>query len=299
MKVLLLLIAFIFPALTSSAPAQAETSPEKSKYLDVNMESLSKTYWRIGKMDIENDNHIDNFILINQCDVFREYYHNEFQWDKIRQSARQMLDANKRSFPIRLQTVQPLRFGEYNFEKEGFELWADYDIDGMRRQEIMANEFEDEICGYAYNRKIAGYPRGIVAEFSQPITLDIVPVRPEKAERYIQEKAENFKTRDYYQQTEKALYKSRDAYLVLKFKAFAYKGDGESRDGQKLASILSVIEALEVYSDKELTDLLYEREFRKKRTVSSKERELRKKYQERKKLHFENLKKAQETKEVI
>ncbi len=314
MKMLKILAVLLFTACIPPALAQDSITipppqtpenppvktPEAAKiqemrvYEAINMENLSKMYWRIKKLDIENDKHVDNFIAINQCQVYRDYVSNEFQWGEIRESAVKLLEEGKKSFPLRLKTMQPLRFGEYDFKKEGFDIWERYDVNGMRRLEVLVPEFDEEICGFSYSAVIEGYPRGIVIEFSQPLSLDYVPVRPDKAERYIKEKLENYQNRAYYRQTEKALFKTRDAYLVLKFKAFAYKGDTSTRDGYLLANVLSVLEALEVYADPELTDLLYERKFRQSHKVSAKESKMIEEYQARKKKHLEDIKTKKE-----
>ena len=86
-----------------------------------NNKTLSQLYWRMLKMDPEDDQAVDFFMMINECDLYRDYYTNEFEWISIRDAARIFLLENRKDFPIHFEFVQPLRFAEYNLETKEFE----------------------------------------------------------------------------------------------------------------------------------------------------------------------------------
>ena len=58
----------------------------------------------------------------------------------------------------------------------------------------------------------------------------------------------------------------RRVYMVAKVKMFAYKPeDFKGSENYFNAKMLGILETLEIYSDKELTEFLFKKEFRKKR----------------------------------
>ncbi len=250
-------------------------------YESPTVSSLSKLYWRLGKMNINNPAHVNDFLRINECDIYQDYIHNEFEWLKIAASAKEYLTTNSKTFALRFQAVQPLRLGEYNFDKKVFEIVDEYKVDGIRRLEVLANNFYDEICDLRYNQHVPDYPKGLVVELSRPINLETVPMSPDAAENFIQQGLINFRKYKKQMQTSENLYDNRQAFLVLKIKSFSYQGETGTRDGYKLANILGVLEGVEIYADEDLKQLIYEESYRKKRERSPEELALKERYQER------------------
>src|SRR5262245_27980767 len=62
-------------------------------YEEPTVQKFSQLYWAISKLDPTNDTDIDNFLMINECDIYREYAHNEFEWKEIREAGRQFVMA--------------------------------------------------------------------------------------------------------------------------------------------------------------------------------------------------------------
>ncbi len=221
-----------------------------------NMAGFAQLYWAMGKMDVTNDVHIDNYLAITQCDLFRDYYHNDFEWRKIREATRTFLNNSKESFPLRYEFVQPILLGEYDFERRGFHVLREYKVQDMRRFEVRAEDAGDTICGLS--DKLEGYPSAIILEFSRSLTLDFVAMEPEQAERFIAKKAEilkdpniakNFKKKEDY-------YSLRDTYLIMKVKFFTYKEDVKE-DGREYATMIAALEGVELYSSYDRKELLY------------------------------------------
>jgi hypothetical protein len=298
-------ILFFTPAKTFAQDAkivvedlEAPSQTAGHTYETPTVATLSKLYWRIGKMDINKPAHINEFLRINECDIYQDYIHNEFEWKKIYASAKSYLKSNSDTFPLRFQAIQPLRLGEYNFEEKAFEIVEDYSVDGIRKLEVLANNFYSDICNLTYRNHIPDYPKGLVVELSRPINLQSIPMEPDKAENFIQQGLIDFRKYKKKMQTHENLHENRQAFLVLKMKAFSYQGETSTRDGYKLANVLAVLEGVEIYADEELKDLLYEESYRKKRKRSEEEMALKKRYEERiKKRKEEQARKKKEREE--
>lgn len=266
---LLAAVFFAISVLPYGAYAQIASENYEAKrfeYHDPNMKNISKLYWTMGRMDINNNEHIDNFIRINECDIFRDYFKNEFEWQDVREATRVFLQRYAREFPLRFKFIQPLRLGEYNIEEESFDVLEDYRIDGTRRFELVSSDRHDDICGLDHS--IPGYPRELVIEFSRPFEMRSLPLARQKAEQYIEQKLKPFKNIREHLHTLSNVHHFRDAYLLLKVKVFSDNGLVRSPTYGFVPGFLGVLEKIEVYADEELTDLLHERTFRQKIRVS-------------------------------
>jgi hypothetical protein len=241
---------------------------------------LSQLYWALGKFDLSSNDAVDNYLRINECDIFKDYHHNEFEWNQIRESGRAFLADNRKKFSLRVEFIQPIHFSDYDVKTGRFQIWDKYVLDGVRSFEVLASDIDVGVCNSgAYD--IPGYPRGLDVELSRPFTLKSVPVRSDLAQKYILDKGNKYTDLKEAQQTQEMLYTTRDAYLVMQVKIFSYDSEFVTQQNYALAKILAVLESYEIYSDKGMQELLYSENTKKKKQRSGKEEELKKKYQER------------------
>lgn len=227
---------------------------EKHEYKEFTMESLAELYWRLDRPDIENREDIDNFMKITQCSLHSEYFQNEFEWQQIRDAAKAYILENKKDFPVRFEFMQPLRLGEYDLNKQQFEIQDKYQLKGTRRFEVVVQESGQKICDDS--KQIPGYPGSIGIQFSRPVALTDIPVKKDLAEEYIAEKQEQFKNLNYIYQTPDQLMALRNAYIVMKVKFFSSQGLAKNQDGNQLPLLLATLERIEVYADQDKKTLL-------------------------------------------
>ncbi len=77
-----------------------------ANYATPNMQNLSKLYWRLGVFNPDDKKIIDNYLIINECDVYRNFYRDDFEWANVRDATRDMLMEKKRRL---YQSVQDTR----------------------------------------------------------------------------------------------------------------------------------------------------------------------------------------------
>jgi len=226
-------------------------------YDDIDIQKLSKLYWKIQALDFNNNTHLDNFLFINECDIYNDYFYNELEWGHIRDQGKDFIVDNIEEFPARFKFVQPLKLEEYDQDNEVFNVLPFYQIDGLRKFEIISNDFNEVICSQKRLDDIEGYPRVLLVEFTQPLTIKEISMRPAIAKRYIDKKMEIFDTLPDSKKSKDMVHDLRNAYIVMKMKVFSYKGESQIENGLKRASVYGMLEGYEIYGDRDLTDLLY------------------------------------------
>ncbi|MCB9983970.1 MAG: DUF4852 domain-containing protein [Rhodospirillales bacterium] len=283
-------------AISMTGHAQIEQNESDTViYEKPTIRNLSQLYWRLLKFKPDDsgkipDIYIDNFLFINECDLYQEFSTNEFEWLSMRESTRAFLKENKDSFPERFEYMQPLRLANYDLESKTFEIWNPYKISGVRRFEVLAEDFFENVCHQLARFSIQGYPKGLLVEINRPFTLEYIEVPPEIAEIYIENKktSHNVSTRK-----KSEIFDSRDAYLVMKIKFFSYKGE-VAREGtaDNLANVIGIMEGYEIYGDRKKELLLFSQNFNRRKDRSKIDVELKKRYQERLKKQMKEKKKA-------
>lgn len=284
---ILFLTALIFIPFVSSAQETTSANHDGSGsgrmsyyYEKPTMQNLSKLYWALSKLDLNSDDNIDSFLMINECDLYRDYAHNEFEWKSIRDAARKGIEEDRKTYPLRFRFLQPVKLGEYDFEKEGFHILEEYKIKGVRRFEMMADDYQDSICGTA--KEIAGYPRGLLLQLNRPFILDFLPMKPEKAREFINRKIKPPQGNRPAQQTKEEVYDQRVVYLALNVKIFSFREDFRTREGRDLADFLGVLEGFEIYENQDSVDFIYAENFRRRKKKSPLEQEMKKHYESKK-----------------
>ncbi len=236
-------------------------APQQDEYVPATVENLSKLYWAIGKMDIDDPKLIDYYLLINECKLYLQYYNNDFEWSKIREATRQYILENLDEFPTRIEIMTPLRLGRYNMEKQVFEIAEKYKISGMRRLDFAMNVFgRKETCTKV--GQIYEYPDNLIIILNRPLEMEQVPVKPELAQLYIEDARKQYDNLDLdYQMREY----ERTAFLRLKVRITQYKNTAHLSGGAIRAVVFGRLEGYEVYADPEKLKPLYIKDIQSRR----------------------------------
>lgn len=272
-KVLFILALSIICTATFSNAAKAALV-NNNQYLKPSLENFSRLYWALGIMDPKIDEQIDNYMAINECDIYKDYKFNEFEWKNIRETARKMLTKSAPTFGTRFSIMQEIKLGGYDETRGGFEVQDKFSVDNSRRFEINAVDTANKVCGLS--RYINYYPKGIILELSRPFTLDFLPVHESLARSYIEESIEEFRNIKEKYQTQENLYNKRSAYMEMNVKVFSFLGYGRSQSSAYLAKTIGVLESIKVYADRKKTTLLFAKTFGKRKkndTIDPKLRE--------------------------
>lgn len=226
-------------------------------YETPSVKALSHLYWAVNLYDLSDDDAVDEFMRLNECDIYKNFSSDEFEWSEIRDATRDFIKENKNDFPTRFEFMLPIKFGDYKSKRKAFEVQKPYKIDAIRRFEVYATDFRARTC-VSDVRLQDGYPRALVLEYSRPFTLTHVPVDQKIAEDYIKRNKIKMKKYDERIRTKAKMYELRDAYVVMKVKIFTHgKFMGLNSYSLPVVQMMAVLEGYEVYGDRYKKNLFF------------------------------------------
>ena len=243
-----------------------EGKPQSTRrhiYEKPTLKSLSNLYWALGFADLENNEHIDNYLKLTECKIYRKFIAAEFEWRDIRKATRQFISANRTEFPTRFELVQEIRLFDYDVKRRAFEVAPKYQIQSYRRFEMISSEnLFVSACGHK-GKEVPGFPKGVILELSRPFSLTYVPVPPDIADAYLSEKSRLFQAYSDNSKSQALMYDLRTAYLVMQVKIFAHRKIQRLSNSFLALQTMAVLEGYEVYGDIGRKQLFYSRSYLK------------------------------------
>lgn len=222
---------------------------------------LSKLYWVLGELDMSNREHIDGYLLINECEIYKKFYTNEFEWSKIQDITRGLIKKNLSSFGTKIDIVRPIALGRYNMEQEFFEIDPKTSLRRAKNLEVYENA-RQRICGGEPD--IAGYPRNLIVTLTRPLEMERLSVSRKLAKLYMQEVDKVFDGYSYDSYLENY---ERKAYVRLKVNVIRSLGVVYDKVSEPKMHVTAELDGIEVYFDKELTKPLFLENLKGKRRL--------------------------------
>lgn len=90
------------------------------RYAPITHVSLSKLMWTYGVHDPKNNEILDHYLAVNNCDLYRQYRKNDFQWERIRAGMRREIDYYAKDYPNRFEIKAVVPLDRYDFERSAF-----------------------------------------------------------------------------------------------------------------------------------------------------------------------------------
>ncbi len=217
--------------------------------------NMSKLYWSFGIPDIENDQHLDIFFQINECDLYAKYYGNEFEWGPLRETMREYLRDNSRKFSRGLFFDLPIEVGNYNIKKGSFAVKSKNFISGDR--EFFPHPaylgWNKNFCGFRTTQKGEEvYYREILIRLIRPVVIPNISIDESIAKELVT------KWRDAG--SEKRFFSIRLYMTVTKF-----MGVQSFSNQNKIPIFLAYIEGYEIFRDLNMDVLYFTKSFTKKK----------------------------------
>lgn len=107
------LLVFLFiVSLISVGQARAESFAKPS------LDSIMKVLVRYGSVDIRSDAVMDLYGSIMVCDLYSEFYRDDFKWNDIRHVLRKSIQEDVAFFPIGFKYDAVLQLGKYDFNEK-------------------------------------------------------------------------------------------------------------------------------------------------------------------------------------
>lgn len=227
---------FLFFLLTFSIWQTSSARAQEQEYAQFTRATLSQLYWRYNHLDINNDRNIDNFMLLNRCDMYQKFFYDDFAWHEIRKKARTSIQKNKDQFPRYVEIAVPIRVGRYDVQKQRFPIMDMGAATDMI--EIRALDSQDFECDkYVEGSTISNYPHKAILVLNRALDTKYIKSPYEMAMLYNQ----NF---EHYPKN-----RHRPATMVLKVKIFDADPTRNPINKNETAMLTSIIEEIEFYGD--------------------------------------------------
>lgn len=218
-------------------------------------QNMTKLYWYYGFPDIENNEHIDIFFQVNECDLYEKYYGDEFEWGPLRETMRDYLRSSSSNFSRRLYFDLPIEVGIYNVEKGNFTVESK-NFNSAERDFFPHPTYvgwNKNFCGYS--NPLApdnSYPREGLFRLIRPINVPHIKVEEAQAKQLV---------RKWKEKEAEKRYLAIRIYLTIT----KYVGLQDFSRNKSVPVYLAYLEGYEIYEDLTMENLLFSKNFTKKK----------------------------------
>lgn len=160
-----------------------------SPYVTPSMENLSRLYWRLGIFTTGNKKAIDNYLIINECDIYKNFFSDDFEWNNIRKSTAEMLKEKSPAFTNQFKILVPIDLGRYDMKKGGFDIVSGTAFENSRRIQVTSGVGGYKGCDQQGD--LDGYPSQVILILNKPFTFDFVKVDEHVAQAFLLRKKYN------------------------------------------------------------------------------------------------------------
>lgn len=228
------------------------------KYNVATLENLSKLYWRVGAFDFEDDQAISNYLKINDCKLYTEYFNDDLEWKKIIAVMKDHLRKTNASYPLNYQFVLRLHLGRYDMERGGFPVVDKTAFIDTKRIEVESIDYERTVC---YDTApIKDYPKSMIILLPEPFTLDFLKLDEHVAQAYILRKKSEFAA---LSEEKRVSQYEREAFLRLRVTFSQYNGNLRGPGNSPMAILYGNIDGYEIFEDSNQTLLMQSVDLRK------------------------------------
>ena len=203
-------------------------------YLNLTTNNLIHLYWALNIIPISQDDKVDNYMRITECDIYEGYYHNDIQCHDIRKAARKKLQKIQQTFPTKIQFVLPIQVERYDTEEQHFKLTDDTLFFKARRIPVTTPQKKStQFCGVRF-KEFTEYPNNLVLSLNRAVHIMEIEMPPEDAEKLLNNDE----------------FISSDRTLYLRFFVDLQRFKGKDKKGIKSFNYVSAnVDKIELFRD--------------------------------------------------
>lgn len=164
---------------SKEAPAARSKGKEPvSKYVDPTWPNLLQSMIRYNALDLNDEDILNEYIEVSDCDIFVHFYQNDFEWHKIKSDERDYLRKVQDSLPIFFHYDTTLQFGHYDFDKSIYFFTDKSKISNVNSFLLLKSSNNPCPKSYVTTKTI---PQVFHAVTSEPIGLPGIPLKSDVA----------------------------------------------------------------------------------------------------------------------
>ena len=224
--------------LAQNANVTDKNAEDQVVYHPLTFQNLINLYWVMGKIEGYPDKYLDSYLRVTECSIYKRFYENDVEWEKIQDATVNHLKNLKETFGQRIYFTIPLKLERYNADKQAFELTRNTMMVEMRRLHLdIENVVPREICekrGVGFTQL---YPFKLILDLDSELDLREISLDEEDAEKLVN--SQTFKENE------------RTLFLKLYARLISYqKEDSKQHTGASL--FWAQIEKADLFLDRNL-----------------------------------------------
>lgn len=236
-----------------------EESMHDDGYIKPTVERLSQLYWALAMMDLKDNEAIDGYLMIHECDLYKQFYMRDFELDELRKVTRDSIMFNISKFPTKFEVFLPVGLDRYDLGRGVFGVYSASQFVNAKRLEVSRNSASRRICN---QDSIPKYPRNFILAFNRPFTLVDIPMSKEQAQEIIdfaeEDMKKGFDGKNFEFKSYSPLW--RIVFLRIKVSITQYKEMASNYSEELVPVFFANIDGYQIYSDKDRTQLIYDYE---------------------------------------
>lgn len=220
-------------------------------YMQMTYSNLYKLVWAHDAFTVENVEALNAFLSITECNLYKKFFHNEFEWEKIRIATKEYLKNTQTKTPRYYEYVQPIFMGRYDYALQGFPIVNADNFKGQKNFQFASYRNGETECGnmdFDYTK----YPGTGVLSVASPLNLSFIRVPIKLAQKYIEWRSKQ----DFEEEDNK-----RQAYIRYRIRIDAYEGIKQFKAASDSYSFRGKLMRIDVFADQEMLLPLYNQVF--------------------------------------
>jgi hypothetical protein len=179
MKFLCIVTTFLFVSFSVVADEEKSTT----NYEQINYKALSKLMWTYGVHDPKNNEIIDHYLAINNCDLYARYNNDAFLWQRIREGARREIDYYAHDYLNRFEITAVVPLDRYDFEKSAFIITEEFSLANAGAIQVPINGNVESQCNI--RDRFSFFPVNVKFAADNKFSLKEIPVSPSQAQEIL------------------------------------------------------------------------------------------------------------------
>ncbi len=237
---------FFFVFLFIVSPALADD------YVKPSIDSMARTLVRFGALDPKDDNLLDDYAMITDCDLYAYFYKDDFRWNQVRGSFRDSITMNVGGFPVSYQYNTRFQLGRYDFDQKLFRFNNKSALRNVNS--IVLLDANNVSCAGRRIRYLPGIYRAVL---DIPLTVPGLPLSEKDADA--------LSTRLKNSGNDDRIIYTRFNLSVAYVAPLRRAGEGEiihytqtaQNNGERAVRLDVRLDSLEFYEDEAMTKLIY------------------------------------------
>lgn len=228
---------------------------EDYNYIKPNWPDLLRTLVRLKGIDLQDQLLLDEYVIIEECDLYKAFYSDDFKWNKVRVALSEDATENASKYPIAYRFDTRLQLDRYDFQDKIYRFSSKATLDNINT--AVFYEVTGPACGKA---DIKYLPRIFRVVFDSSVNILGLPLLPNDAEKLLKTmESDNNSSRIVYTR-----FKFHVVYIEPLLKSLQSKNSSDivytqaTKSERREMRLDAILDAIDFYEDEAMTKLIYE-----------------------------------------